>query len=230
MIDAELQLRLRDRHRAFQLDIQFSTPNDFVLLIGPSGSGKSTAIRSLVGLTRPDSGHLQIGNRILFDSTRNICIPAAQRRCGYVPQAHSLFPHLKVRQNIEFGLHTGLLRGVSEEDKRYVTDLMQWMEIDALSNSLPRDLSGGQKQRVAIARALALRPAALVLDEPLASLNPDLAMILVSLLQRILVEQNVPMIVASHSADQWSQITAAQRTTVVRIADGLGRVQANPPR
>ena len=137
---------------------------DYYFIMGPSGAGKTIILEAISGLLEPDSG------RILLDGHDVGGIPPEKRRIGLVYQDYSLFPHMTVEKNIAFGMR---MRRLSEADiGKRVRQLMQQFGITPLAHRAPLTLSGGEQQRVAIARALAIEPELLLLDEPLAALDP----------------------------------------------------------
>jgi len=138
----------------------------FLTLLGPSGSGKTTLLMMIAGFTRPTAGRLRLDGRDITD------LPPEQRNFGMVFQGYALFPHLTVRQNIEFPLQ--LRRVVAAERGRLSRRALEMVQLDALGDRFPRQLSGGQQQRVALARALVFGPDLLLLDEPLSALDKKL--------------------------------------------------------
>ena len=144
-------------------------PGERVALVGPSGSGKSTLLRVIAGLVDPDQGRVAIDGRVVAGpSTRPV--PPERRHVGLVFQDHALFPHLTVAANVAFGLH----RRPRAERTARVAEVQRLVHVEDLAERHPHELSGGEAQRVALARALAPEPAVLLLDEPFASLDPDL--------------------------------------------------------
>jgi len=139
---------------------------ELVCLLGPSGCGKTTTLRMVAGFVTPTAGEIRIeGKPVAFQ-------PAYQRDIGMVYQHYALFPHLTVADNVAFGLvNIGLPRA---ERQTRVREMLTMVEMMDLAHRMPRELSGGQQQRVALARALALRPAVLLLDEPLSNLDSKL--------------------------------------------------------
>ena len=139
---------------------------ELVSLLGPSGCGKTTLLKLIAGLERPTTGSLFIGGSCCDD------VPARKRGAVLVFQDYGLFPHMTVRQNIEFGLAA---RGTAKAERAkkvgYISDIMQ---VADKAGAYPRELSGGQKQRVALARACVLEPNLLLLDEPFSSLDTSL--------------------------------------------------------
>ncbi len=156
-----------DRSAAFELRAAVVVPAGITILFGASGAGKTTLLNCIAGVTRPDSGDIEINGRSVYDSAKGVSIPPQQRGVGYVFQDLALFPHLSVEKNIAYGVGK---MSVSERESR-VEVILQSFGIGHLRSRKPGEISGGEKQRVAIARALALNPRALLLDEPMAALD-----------------------------------------------------------
>jgi len=196
--DLNIQKTLRSGKRSFHLDLRLQSDSRRLVILGPSGAGKSQALRAIAGLLRPDSGRIMVGGELLFDASRHIDLPPQARRMGYLFQDYALFPHLTVRQNIAFGE----ARGWRNPDRQAGSEAVQrWLaafHLDHLAHQLPGELSGGQRQRVALARALVAQPAALLLDEPFAALDPDLRIVLRGELDALQRELGLPMILISH--------------------------------
>ena len=138
-------------------------PDEFLVVMGPSGCGKTTLLLVLLGVVKPDSGHLYLDGNVVDD------LAVEERGFGYVPQDFGLFPHITVRDNIAFGLRVRNLPK-NEVDRR-VEELLSLVELRGMEQRRPFELSGGQRQRVALARAMAVRPALLLLDEPLSNVD-----------------------------------------------------------
>jgi molybdate transport system ATP-binding protein len=150
------------------LDISFELEKGRLLtLYGPSGAGKTTILRILSGLTEPSAAMIEVDGTIWEDTARKIHLPTRRRSIGFVFQDFALFPHLTVKQQLEFALQKG-------DDKAIVTELLALMELEELQDRRPAFLSGGQQQRVALARAIARRPKLLLLDEPLSALDDEM--------------------------------------------------------
>jgi len=141
-------------------------------VIGPSGSGKTTFLRCIAGLEIPDKGEIVIGDNIVFSSAKGVNLPPEKRNIGYVPQTWGLWPHMKVWDNIAFGLK--IRRVGSSEIRVRVKRVAEALKIDHLLDRYPWQLSGGQQQRVALARAIVLEPSLLLLDEPISNLDAAL--------------------------------------------------------
>ncbi|MCM6760989.1 ABC transporter ATP-binding protein [Rathayibacter sp. ZW T2_19] len=186
-------------------------PGEFVALLGPSGCGKTTALRALSGLERIDSG------RILVDGEDVSGTPVARRDMGMVFQSYSLFPHLRARENVEFGLRT---RGVGAEERRArAQDALDLVGLGALGDRYAHQLSGGQQQRVALARALVTRPRVLLLDEPLSALDAKVRVQLRDEIRRIQTEVGITTFFVTH--DQEEALAVADRVAVM----SAGRVE-----
>ena len=149
-------------------------PGSFFSIVGPSGCGKTTVLRMLAGLERPDSGRIWIGDRLVFSSDDGIFVPAAKRQIGMVFQSYALWPHMRVFDNVSFGLKMKKLSKVEIEQK--TASVLSLMQIPGLENRYPSELSGGQQQRVALARELVVDPPVLFMDEPLSNLDARLRM------------------------------------------------------
>jgi ABC-type Fe3+/spermidine/putrescine transport system ATPase subunit len=148
----------------------------FFTLLGPSGCGKTTLLRSIAGLEVPDSGEIQLGERVLFSSSGGINIPPSRRNLGMVFQSYAIWPHFDVAGNVAYPLTVGARRRLySRADvNRRVRELLDLIRIGHLANRKATTLSSGQQQRLAVARALVMEPPVLLLDEPLSNLDTRL--------------------------------------------------------
>ena len=162
---------------------------DFFALIGPTGAGKSVLLETLVGLVRPDRGRLFLAGRRL-DS-----LPPERRGIGIVYQDYALFPHLKVRENINYGLR---FQGGRGKSRFLVDDLVERLGLSQLLERYPESLSGGEQQRVALARALAVEPEVLLLDEPLSALDPNFRQELRTLLKDLHEASGTTFLLVTH--------------------------------
>jgi len=191
-------------------------PGEFVCLLGPSGCGKTTTLRVIAGLARVDVGSVYIDGRLAND------LPAHRRGVAMVFQDLALFPHMTVRENVEFGLRLRKVPG--EEARSRVGAMVTLLHLEGLEARLPRQLSGGQQQRVALARSLVVKPSVLLLDEPFAALDRRLRDELrreVRALQRRL---RITVVFVTH--DQEEALTMSDRVVVMN----RGVIeQAGPP-
>jgi ABC-type Fe3+/spermidine/putrescine transport system ATPase subunit len=148
-------------------DVTLEIPGGaFATLLGPSGCGKTTLLRLIAGFHEPDSGG------IYLDGRRIDGVPAHQRGTGMVFQDYALFPHMRVFDNVAYGLR---LAGVRRQElERRVGEMLEFVGLSGLGTRWPNELSGGQQQRVALARALVIQPRVLLLDEPLSNLDAKL--------------------------------------------------------
>jgi molybdopterin-binding protein len=173
---ASLRVDARVPLREFELRVALAVGAETLALAGPSGAGKSTLLRAVAGLVP--------GARIVVDGEDWTALPPERRSVGFVFQDYALFPHLTVRRNVEFAGPAG--------------DLLERLRIANLADARPRELSGGERQRVALARALARRPKVLLLDEPLAALDPHTRDAVRGELRSTLRELGLPAIVVTH--------------------------------
>ncbi|MER5972904.1 ABC transporter ATP-binding protein [Streptomyces sp. NPDC002055] len=187
-------------------------PGEVMALLGPSGSGKTTALRTVAGFVTPSSGRVFLGDRDVTE------LPPYRRGIGMVVQQYALFPHLRVADNVAFGLRAQKVP--RREIGARVAEALDMTGMTGLARRYPRELSGGQQQRVAIARALAVRPGVLLLDEPLSALDVQLRSGMLAELGRLHRElPDVPVLYVTH--DQVEAMTLADR---IAVMDG-GRIQ-----
>jgi molybdate transport system ATP-binding protein len=198
MTGAQLRARLAGRAGALRLEVELEVAAGPLVVVGPNGAGKTSLLLLLLGALRPESGRIQLGERVLFDSDAGIDVPLEGRQLGYVPQDYALFPHLSVRQNIRFALQSSGLRAAELEarTREALADLL----LEPLAERRVTALSGGEKQRVALARALSVRPRALLLDEPLAAFDIAARRTTREFLASYLARLALPTIVVTHDA------------------------------
>ncbi|MDT7945582.1 MAG: ABC transporter ATP-binding protein [Cyanobacteriota bacterium PSP.bin.10] len=181
-------------------------PGEIVVLVGPSGCGKSTLLRLVAGLLIPTQG------RLLLDGINTSTLAPEKRLVGWVPQSYALFEHLNVRDNVAFGLR--MRRVAKEAMSRRISEMLELCRIAELADRPVTQLSGGQRQRVAIARALAVSPRVLLLDEPLAALDPQLRAAIRADLQVLLRASGVTTLFVTH--DQEEALAIADRVAVLQ--------------
>jgi molybdate transport system ATP-binding protein len=220
MSEEAIALRVRLPRREFLLDVDIALPGRGITAIaGPSGSGKTTLLRCVAGLERAEDARVRIAGETWQDSSAGVFLPTWQRPLGYVFQEASLFDHLDVRGNLEFGQK----RSAAGRSAVDLQDLLALLGIVQLLDRKPHELSGGERQRVAIARALATQPRLLLLDEPLAAVDYARRREILPWLERLRDELRIPMLYVTHSGDE-----------VARLADHLlllddGKVRAAGP-
>ncbi|WP_166299464.1 molybdenum ABC transporter ATP-binding protein [Bradyrhizobium sp. 2S1] len=196
----------------FTLAASFTSEGRVTGLFGASGSGKTSLINTIAGLLRPDRGTIVIDGETVDDTTAGIHVPTWRRRIGYVFQDARLFPHLDIRQNLDYGRR---MNGLAEDPAQHkrVVDLL---DIGALLDRRPGKLSGGERQRVALGRALLSKPRLLLLDEPLGALDESRKLEILPYLVRLRDEAGVPMVYVSHDAAELRQLA----TQIVMLRRG----------
>jgi len=178
---------------------------EFFSLLGPSGCGKTTCLRMIAGFEEPTAGRIVLHGRDVAG------LPAYERDVNTVFQDYALFPHMSVRENVEYGL---LVKGISRADRqRRVTDALRMMRLDRFDRRKPGELSGGQRQRVALARAIVNQPRVLLLDEPLGALDLKLRQAMQIELKSIQERLSMTFIYVTH--DQEEALTMSDRLAVM---------------
>ena len=188
---------------------------EFFTLLGPSGCGKTTLLRMIAGFNSIEGGEIKFNEQVIND------IPAHKRNIGMVFQSYAIFPHLTVRENVEYGLK---LRNVPKDEmKEKVDRILDVVQITEYQDRLPERLSGGQQQRVAIARALCMKPDIMLFDEPTSALDPELTGEVLKTM-RELAEERMTMAVVTHEM-AFAREAASQ---VIFMADGNIVEQGEP--
>ena len=195
----KLEVAIRKRLGALDLDVEFSAQTPVLGLFGRSGSGKTSVVNAIAGLLKPDSGRVVVDGEVLFDSARGINLAPEKRRIGYVFQDALLFPHLSVRHNLLYGAPRG--GGAIGFDA-----VVELLGLAALLERRPLALSGGEKQRVAIGRALLSQPRLLLMDEPLASLDNPRRMEILRYIERLRNELKQPVVYVSHAVGEITRL------------------------
>lgn len=215
-----LHARFRLKRSDFELNTELALPDRGVIaLFGPSGSGKTSVLRCVAGLEQATEAYLEVDGEVWQDSAKGIFMAPHRRAIGYVFQEASLFPHLNVQQNLEYGW-----RRVAHSERRIAqAHAVELLGIAHLLERYPAGLSGGERQRIAIARALLTSPRLLLMDEPLAALDAARKREILPYLERLHAELEMPVLYVSHAIDE-----------VARLADHLvlmeeGRVLAAGP-
>lgn len=171
-------------------------PGTMVCLLGPSGCGKTTLLRLVAGFEEPDTGEIYLARRLV--SRPGLVVPPEQRQVGMVFQDYALFPHMTVRQNMQFGL----FRWPTARRRARLDEMLQLVGLSELAERYPHELSGGQQQRVALARALAPAPQLLLLDEPFSNLDVHLRRQLRQEVQEILTRTGITTILVTHDQEE----------------------------
>jgi molybdate transport system ATP-binding protein len=216
----DIRARFKLERPDFSLEIDVALPGSGIsALFGPSGAGKTSVLRAIAGLDRARSGYIEVNGSVWQDDARGFFMPTHERPLGFVFQEASLFSHLSVRRNLEYGMK----RVAAARRRVSLEHAVELLGIAPLMERSPESLSGGERQRAAIARALATSPSLLLLDEPLAALDIKLKFEIIPYLERLHDELEIPVLYVSHTPDE-----------VARLADHLvllerGRVAASGP-
>lgn len=187
-------------------DIAFDVHRgEFLTLLGPSGCGKTTLLRILIGIEKPDTGH------IIKEGIDLVSLPPSKRNIGIVFQNYALFPNMDVYHNISYAL--SCQHFAKEEIDQKVREIIHYTGLDEHIYKKPGQLSGGQQQRVAIARTLVLKPDIILFDEPMSALDADIKIVLRKLLKDIQKEYHTTMIYVTH--DQEEAFALSDRIMVI---------------
>jgi len=205
-----------------QLDVSFAASERGVTaLFGPSGAGKTSVVNVIAGSLQPDAGYIRAFGTTLFDSDRGIDVSPEQRRVSQVFQEARLFPHYTVRGNLLYGRRR---RAASHARVPSFDEMVDLLDLGSLLKRRPRHLSGGERQRVAVGRALLANPRLLLMDEPLASLDPHRKAAILPFIERIRDETDTPIVYVSHAVDEVARLS----DQVVQIDSGRV-VTTGPP-
>ena len=194
-----LELNFTQRLGDHTLKINAQLPaHGITAIFGVSGAGKTSLINAIGGLTQPQEGRIVLNDRLLSDAASGLNLPPEKRRIGYVFQDARLFPHYRVKGNLEYGMAKSM--------RPQFDSLVALLGIGELLSRFPASLSGGEKQRVAIGRALLTAPEILLMDEPLASLDLPRKRELLPYLQKLAKQVEIPVLYVSHSLDEIIQL------------------------
>jgi len=200
MLEARIQKRFGARQdaSAFTLDVDLEMTSGGNVLFGPSGSGKTLTLDCIAGFVRPEEGRILLLDEILFDSKAGVHLTPQRRHCGYVFQNYALFPHMTVKENLEFA--TGVPKTL--ENRRKVNEMIDRFRLTDVAGLHPHEVSGGQKQRCSIARALIGEPRILLLDEPSQGLDATLRNELYAVLRQVRAEFKTPILLVTHDLEE----------------------------
>ena len=222
-----IQTRLRKTFPArpdsagFSLDLEFQAAAGVTVLFGPSGSGKTLVLDSIAGFVRPDEGRILLDNEILFDGATGVHLAPQARNCGYVFQNYALFPHMTLRENLQFAAE----RRPRLERHRRVNEMLERFRLGDAAGRRPHEVSGGQRQRCSIARALIGGPKLLLLDEPAQGLDAPLRLEFYEVLRQVRADFKTPVLLVTHDLDECFEL--GEEMLILREGK---IVQSGPPR
>lgn len=215
-----LRTRIRKTHRpgGFILDVAADFEPGVTAIFGPSGSGKTTWLECIAGMQRPEEGQVSLGETRWFDAEQGLDLRPGRRGLGYIFQNAALFPHLPVRANVEYGIHTL----ASPERQARAQQMMATFHVAHLAEAQAISISGGERQRVALARALVRDPRCLLLDEPFSALDLATKRKIMDDVVAWNAERRVPILLVTHALEE--VLTMAERVLVLEngrvVAEG----------
>jgi len=194
-----IDINIEKQYKNFKVKVRYSSQDiGITAVLGRSGAGKTSVINMIAGLSDPDNGYIMIGDRCVYDSSKNINIPPEKRRFGYVFQEGRLFPHLSVMSNLGYGMKL-----IPPSDRHVDMDtIIELLDLSNLLDRRPARLSGGEKQRVAMGRALLTSPSLLLMDEPLASLDEARKKEVLPFIKKLSTQLSIPALYVSHSMEE----------------------------
>ena len=192
----------------FSLEVE---SGKIVCLVGPSGCGKTTLVRALLGLIKPETGSIKVGDRVLFDAAKRVNVPAEKRNIGIVFQDYAVWPHMTVLENVSYPLKKQ--RRPKDEIRQRAMRALEQVHMTEYANHLPNQLSGGQQQRVAIARALVIDSDLLVMDEPITNLDAKLREEMLLEIRMIQKRLNATILYITH--DQQSALQLCDKMAIM---------------
>lgn len=226
-----IKIDLHKNIGSFNLNVQIESSAKRIGILGASGSGKSMTLRGIAGIEKMDSGLVQLGDRVLYDSASNVDVKTQNRNVGYMFQNYALFPTMTAAENIGVALKCG-----RDEKCERVAEMIRKFNLEGLENRLPSELSGGQQQRVALARIMIYKPEMILLDEPYSALDVFLKDYMQHEVMELLDDYDGQIIMVSHSQDElyrfaeelfvikWGEIITSGKTR--DVFDNPVRVEA----
>ena len=214
-----LYVNIEKRLDRYTLKANFKCAKGTLALFGASGAGKSMTLKCIAGIEKPDRGVIQLNDRVLFDSNKNINLPPQKRHVGYLFQDYALFPDMTVSGNIL----SAMRKLPKAERERKLSDLIKRFQLNGLEKRRPELLSGGEKQRVALARIFASSPQVLLLDEPFSSLDTLLKLQLIPYIREIIADFGGETIMVSHDIEEVRQLCPK----LITITDGVTSIETN---
>lgn len=190
---ADIHRRIGD----FNLNVLIESDASRIGILGESGSGKSMTLKSIAGIEEADSGHIEIGGRVLYDSADKTNLKPQKRNVGYMFQNYALFPTMSVIRNVMAGLGRQ-----TEENRSKAADMLRRFRMDGFEDKYPGELSGGQQQRVALARIMVTEPDLILLDEPFSALDSYLRDRMQVEMLEMLEDYTGQVVMVSHSRDE----------------------------
>lgn len=187
--------------------------NEFIAILGPSGCGKTTLLRTVAGFIEPSEGSIRFGEQAFFEDNR--AVPVEDRQLGMVFQHFALWPHMTIKEHLEYPLKStqNKKRFAAAERQKMMAHALQLVELEGFEDRYPNELSGGQKQRIALARAIVSRPKMLLMDEPLSALDAHLKQLMVQEIKRIHRATKATVLYVTH--DQTEAMSLADRIIVM---------------
>jgi molybdate transport system ATP-binding protein len=198
MLDINLEKNINNK----RININFKINNEIIVLKGKSGAGKTTILNCISGFDIPEKGYIKINNEKIFCSNESINHPVKKREIGYIFQNYGLFPHMKVKENIYFGLKNKKIKKFDYADK-----LIDKFELKHLKEKYPNEISGGEKQRVAIIRTLVTKPKVLLMDEPFSALDDEIKEKIFFILNEYRRENELDVVLVTHNNDEISKFS-----------------------
>lgn len=185
----EFEMQITKKLDRFSIDLRLRCPaGKTLVLTGPSGAGKTTVLRCIAGFLRPETGRMRLKGRLLLDTDTGVCLSPQKRRIGLVTQEYTLFPHMTLRENVEFAYVGG----------PEPMALLESSGIARLADQRPARISGGERQRAALCRTLAMCPEMLLLDEPFSALDAENRIRLQELISEVGRKRNIPILHVTH--------------------------------